>query len=111
MRIGIDARLSGEPRSGIGRYTRALVEALVRQAPEERWVLYLDRPVSGLPRGVETRCLPWPQRLVWTFWVLPRALRREPVDLFHGVTGYELTPGGPDRLDSTVLDLCGSQYP
>ena len=27
MRIAIDARLWGEPRSGIGRYTRALVEA------------------------------------------------------------------------------------
>ena len=111
MRIGIDARLSGEPRSGIGRYTRALVEALVRQAPEERWVLYLDRPAPGLPRGVETRCLPWPQRLVWTFWVLPRALRREPVDLFHGVTGFELPPGGAGRLVTTVHDLIAVRFP
>jgi len=28
MRVAIDARLWGEPRSGIGRYTRSLVEAL-----------------------------------------------------------------------------------
>ena len=44
MRIAIDARLWAEPRSGIGRYTRALTEHLLRLAPEERWILYVDRP-------------------------------------------------------------------
>src|SRR5262249_14746261 len=68
MQIGIDARLWGEPRSGIGRYTRSLVETLVSLAPEDRWVLYLDRPARELPPGAEARCLPWPQRLLWTLW-------------------------------------------
>jgi glycosyltransferase involved in cell wall biosynthesis len=111
MRIGIDARLSGEPRSGIGRYTRALVEALVRQAPDEEWLLYLDRPTAGLPDGVGTRCLPWPHRLVWTFWVLPRVLRREPIDLFHCVTGFELPPGSGRQLVTTVHDLIAMRLP
>ena len=51
MRIAIDARLWAEPRSGIGRYTRSLTEHLLRLAPEERWVLYVDRPPGPtLPR-------------------------------------------------------------
>jgi glycosyltransferase involved in cell wall biosynthesis len=111
MRIGIDARLWGEPRSGIGRYTRALVEALLQVAPDERWVLYLDRPPVGTPPGVETRCLPWPQRLVWTLWAAPRALRRDPVDLFHGVTGFELPPRRAGRLVTTVHDLIPFRFP
>jgi hypothetical protein len=36
MRIAIDARLWAEPRSGIGRYSRSLIEQLLPLAPEER---------------------------------------------------------------------------
>ena len=111
MRIAIDARLWGEPRSGIGRYTRSLVEALVRLAPDERWVLYTDRPVADAPPGTLVRSLPWPQRLVWTLWAAPRDLRRQPVDLFHGVTGFELPPGGAGRLVTTVHDLIPLRFP
>lgn len=111
MHIGIDARLWGEPRSGIGRYTRSLVEALVRLSPDERWALYLDRPTPEVPAGVETRCLPWPQRLLWTLWAAPRELRARPVDVFHGVTGFELPPGGAARLVTTVHDLIPLRFP
>ena len=112
MRIAIDARLWGEPRSGIGRYTRSLVETLTRLAPGQRWVLYLDRPaVPPLPDGVEARCLPWPQRLLWTLWAAPRDLRAHPVDLFHGVTGFELPPGRTCPLVTTVHDLVPLRFP
>lgn len=104
MRIGIDARLWGEPRSGIGRYTRALVEALLARAPEEDWVLYTDRPLPAPPAGARVRTLPWPQRLLWTLWAAPRDLRRAPADLFHGVTGFELPPAACP-LVTTVHDL------
>jgi glycosyltransferase involved in cell wall biosynthesis len=111
MQIGIDARLWGEPRSGIGRYTRSLVETLVKLAPEERWVLYLDRPARELPPGAEARCLPWPQRLLWTLWAAPRDLARRPVDLFHGVTGFELPRVVGARLVTTVHDLIPFRFP
>jgi len=111
MRIGIDARLWGEPRSGIGRYTRTLVEALIRQEPDQHWALYLDRAAEGIPAGAVTRCLPWPQRLVWTLWAAPRALRADPVDVFHGVTGFELPVGVPGRLVTTVHDLVPLRWP
>ena len=111
MRIGIDARLWGEPRSGIGRYTRSLVETLVKLAPEERWVLYLDRPARDLPADVEARCLPWPRRLLWTLWAARRDLARRPVDLFHGVTGFELPAARGVRFVTTVHDLVPFRFP
>lgn len=113
MRIAIDARLWGEPRSGIGRYTRSLVETLAQLAPGERWILYLDRPAtsSPLPAGVDARCLPWPQRLLWTLWAAPRDLRAHPVDLFHGVTGFELPAGRMCPLVTTVHDLIPLRFP
>jgi glycosyltransferase involved in cell wall biosynthesis len=111
MRIAIDARLWGEPRSGIGRYTRSLVEALVRDPQAASFVLYLDRETSVLPPATEARVLPWPQRLLWTLWALPRDLRRRPVDLFHGVTGFELPRGARCRLVTTVHDLIPARLP
>jgi glycosyltransferase involved in cell wall biosynthesis len=111
MRIAIDARLGTEPRSGIGRYTRSLTEHLRRLAPEEHWVHYVDRPGTAAAPGVEVRCLPWPQRLVWSLWHAPRDLRRRPVDLFHGVTGFELPPRGPWALVTTVHDLVPFRFP
>ncbi len=111
MRIAIDARLWAEPRSGIGRYTRALTDHLLRLAPEETWVLYVDRPPGPTGPGVEVRCLPWPQRLLWSLWHAPRDLRRHPVDVFHGVTGFELPGRGPWALVTTVHDLVPFRFP
>jgi glycosyltransferase involved in cell wall biosynthesis len=111
MRIAIDARLWAEPRSGIGRYTHALTEQLLRLAPEERWILYVDRAPGPAFPGAEVRCLPWPQRLLWTLWQAPRDLRRRPVDVFHGVTGFELPGRGPWGLVTTVHDLVPFRFP
>jgi glycosyltransferase involved in cell wall biosynthesis len=111
MRIAIDARLGTEPRSGIGRYTRSLTEHLRRLAPEEHWIHYVDRPGAAPGPGIEVRCLPWPQRLAWSLWHAPRDLRRRPVDVFHGVTGFELPPRGPWALVTTVHDLVPLRFP
>ncbi|HEV8675283.1 MAG TPA: glycosyltransferase family 1 protein [Methylomirabilota bacterium] len=113
MRIAIDARLWGEPRSGIGRYTRSLVEALLALAPDMQWILYLDdRPAPvAAPPGAETRCVGGRQRLLWSLWAAPRDLRQHPVDLFHGVTGFELPRAGASRLVTTVHDLIPLRLP
>ncbi len=111
MRIAIDARLWAEPRSGIGRYTRSLTEHLLRLAPEERWILYVDRPPGPSAPGAEIRCLATPRRLLWSLWHASRDLRRRPVDVFHGVTGFELPPRGTGALVTTVHDLVPLQLP
>src|SRR5262249_32061119 len=61
--------------------------------------------------GAEVRCLPWPQRLLWSVWHAPRDLRRRPVDVFHGVTGFELPGRGPWALVTTVHDLVPLRLP
>ena len=111
MRIAIDARLWAEPRSGIGRYTRALTEHLLPLAPEEQWILYVDRRPGPPLAGAEVRCLPGPQRLIWSLWHAPRDLRRRPVDVFHGVTGFELPGRGSWALVTTVHDLVPFRRP
>jgi glycosyltransferase involved in cell wall biosynthesis len=111
MRIALDARLWEEPRSGIGRYTRSLIEHLVRLAPHEAWTLYVDRLPGPDHPSVTIRCVARRQRLLWSLHDAPRALRRDPVDVFHGVTGFELPPRGPWALVTTVHDLIPLRFP
>ena len=48
MRIAVDARPLNHPRSGIGRYTRELLQRLLASG-KHRWFLYVDRPPEPLP--------------------------------------------------------------
>jgi glycosyltransferase involved in cell wall biosynthesis len=111
LRIGIDARLLDAPASGIGRYTRALVDALLGLAPHEDWRLYVDRAGAVAPAGARVRTVPWPQRLLWTLWAAPRALAREGLDVYHGVTGFELPRVAGVKLVTTVHDLIPLRFP
>ena len=45
MRIAVDARPLAAPLTGIGRYTRALLEAMVKIG--HQWFLYSDRPLQA----------------------------------------------------------------
>src|SRR5262249_49435567 len=85
--------------------------ALVPLAPQTRWVLYVDRPAAGVPAGAESRCLAWPQRLLWTLWAAPRGLRRSPVDLFHGGAGVELPSAGAARPGPTLPGPIPFRFP
>lgn len=114
MRVGLDARLLGEPRSGIARYTRQLVAELPGLlAPGEELVLFTDAPLPAAPAPgrVSQRCLGVRHRLLWSLWAMPRALGREPLDCYHSVTGFELPRSRQLPLVSTVHDLVPLSFP
>jgi glycosyltransferase involved in cell wall biosynthesis len=112
VRIGIDARLAGAPRTGIGSYTANLVAALARIGGPESFVLFTDRPLGPLPGSAFSNVvLPMPRRLVWTFGALPRACRRARLDLFHGTTNFEVPAFAGCPLVATVHDLIPLLFP
>jgi len=112
VRIGIDARLAGAPRTGIGSYTANLVAALARVGGPDSFVLFTDRPLVPLPGAAfSNEVLPMPRRLVWTFGSLPRACRRARLDLFHGTTNFEIPAFAGCPLVATVHDLIPLRFP
>ena len=113
VRVGIDARLLGDFRSGIGRYTSYLVEELGALPGPEEYTLFLDGPPRGqvgnprlTPYVIENR-----HRLLWSFHSLPLKLRRLQLDCFHSVTGYELPFVKRSAFVSTVHDLIPLRFP
>ena len=79
MRIAIDARTLGSPKTGDRTYCLNLVRGLAALRPEGEFLLYTDRE-TGLPEGLPANfaqvVLTAPQRGLWTPWSLPLDLRR-----------------------------------
>lgn len=123
MRIAVDYNAAVRQGAGIGRYTRELIAAVVRRAPELRFVLfyagaglkrsspYLDalRRLCDKHPNVEARPLPIHERLLTILWqrlLLPLPLERlvGPIDLLHA-PDFVLAPTRRARSILTVHDL------
>ncbi len=96
LRIGIDARAVCYPKTGDRSYTLGLIDGLarVREADDlgHEFVLYFDRKPpdnlgcmrEGRPKqGWQLRVLKTPIRRLWTLMCLPRAVRRDGLDVLH----------------------------
>ncbi|HTN53588.1 MAG TPA: glycosyltransferase family 1 protein [Anaeromyxobacter sp.] len=120
MRLGFDAKRVFHNATGLGNYGRDLVRALCAEAPEHAYLLYSPRP-GPLPfdaggARVEVRGPSGLGRLLPALWRqagVARDLRRDRVELFHGLTG-EL-PLGIERVGVapvvTIHDLIFERYP
>jgi glycosyltransferase involved in cell wall biosynthesis len=98
--IAFDARKLSGRRGGVGHYVTRLASHLARIAPEFNYVLLTNRQVDAslVPPGFRLAVLglglqdgSWPAKLYAPFWMnlqLPRALRRERVDLYHGTNFF-----------------------
>jgi glycosyltransferase involved in cell wall biosynthesis len=112
VRVGIDARLAAAPRTGIGSYTGSLIAALGRCGVRDQFVLFSDRPLTGLPgAGFANAVLPVKRRLPWTFGALPVACRAQRLDLFHGTSNFDLPFFAGCPLVATVHDLIPLRCP
>ncbi len=122
--IGIDATAALTQGGGIGRYTRELVQALVVEAPGNRYTLFSARPPATLPvpdslpvaPHVSHRPAPLDERWLYRLWhrariPLPVQLFTGPLDLFHS-PDFVLPPvGGRIPTLLTVHDLSFIRYP
>ena len=117
MRIAVDARPLAAPLTGIGRYTRALLDAMVEQG--HQWFLYSDRPLQvSLPENPRL----WvrhgdalggtPGSLRWAQWQYTRWAVQDVVDLFWSPR-HHLPLRLNKRIASvvTIHDLVWRQFP
>src|SRR5207253_6923046 len=98
MRVGLDGYPLCEPLTGVGHYTFELARALARNYPSDQFELiapYQFDPAvieqterEGIP-NLSLINLGLSARGRWWSLHLPRYLKRDALDLFHG-TNYEL---------------------
>jgi glycosyltransferase involved in cell wall biosynthesis len=111
-RIGLDARFALGERRGIGNYSLELFRAMASMNHEFEFVFYSDREdteglLSYLPNS-QVRVIRPGFYPLWEQVLLPLALRRDDIDLFHAVgnTAPVIMP----RRTKLVITLCDVMY-
>lgn len=97
LRIGFDAKRAVRNNTGLGNYSRLIIDSLARRFPENRYLLYapdnrpnprlapiLERPGVSLrlPAGAFGKALP----SLWRVRGVTADIRRDQIDLFHGLS-------------------------
>jgi len=118
MHIGFDAKRAFQNTTGLGNFARDVLRILAEWRPANRYVAYGPRLVAGqLPAGVEARgpdgALGRAAPSLWRVAGLAAQLRRDRVEIFHGLSG-ELPVGiekSGVRSVVTIHDLIFERYP
>lgn len=112
MRIGLDGFPLASPKTGVGHYTFELARAMAELAPQHQFEFISPLPYTP-ESGVALKSIsnltavnPQTNSITRRWWSigLPRYLKRNPVDIFHG-TNYEVPLWNRKRNLLTVHDL------
>ncbi|ADV42568.1 glycosyltransferase family 1 protein [Bacteroides helcogenes] len=125
MRIGFDAKRAAQNRTGLGNYSRFVIESLIKYAPDEHYLLYTPNPKKTSCIG-ETLlqdnteiCYPhkifWQKfRSLWRVWGITSDLEKDDIHLFHGLSNelpLNIRTAQNIRSIVTVHDLIFLRYP
>lgn len=97
MKIGFDGKRAVQNFTGLGNYSRYVLEALQTYYPNEELILYAPKFVDNkrltpiLDKGNVKLCLPrtdgWKKlRSIWRIWGITSDLKQDNIDIFHGLS-------------------------
>lgn len=109
--IGIDARLYSGNYTGIGTYTRSLVDNMAGLDRRNKYVLYTDHHFKRPGNNFAVINIPFPNRTIWTQLLLPAKARSHHLDLFHATANHELPLLLQCPFVVTVHDLIPVLFP
>lgn len=123
--IGFDAKRAAQNKTGLGNYSRFIIESVVRYVPDEHYLLYIPNPhrISSL-RGIEKaenvemrfpHTALWKKlRSLWRVWGITSDLKKKNVRLFHGLSNelpFNIRNAKNTRSIVTIHDLIFLRYP
>ena len=94
MKIGFDAKRIVQNFTGLGNYSRYVVEGIARFAPQTQCVLYAPERRESRRLSLFEQACPRAQmitatgglRSLWRVWGVTRRLQSDGIDLFHGLS-------------------------
>lgn len=120
MRIALSTSVVQRGRSGVGQYVLALVRALLPQAKDHEFILYVleeDMPLFEFSRPA-MRIEPVPERyrppvrnIAWHQGVLPGHLKRAGIQVLHVPSYRRMLWRRPCALVSTIHDMAPFDFP
>lgn len=112
MRIGFDAQRAFFNKSGLGSYSRNLIQSLSEKYPENTYLLYtpglnpdLYEPAPGLVEvKVPTRVMHRFLRDYWHSFYLSKELARDRIQIFHGLS-HEIPFNFPKKQVKSIVTI------
>ncbi|MCG2685974.1 glycosyltransferase family 4 protein, partial [Candidatus Parcubacteria bacterium] len=108
MKVGIDARVLGTSRA-LDRYTRNLVENLLKVEPRHDYVLFSDRDLAGHGFGLPVVQVP-PKLTFRDHFAMARSIKESGVDIFFHPDNIEFWRM-PVPSVVTIHDLTPYKFP
>lgn len=116
MRIGFDAKRAFNNRTGLGNYSRFVLNALQKFVPKHEYFAYTPKIKSGLFGFDLTQTPPLSNTLYGAWWRsygIVKDLQRDKIALFHGLSNelpHGLAKAGIKSV-VTIHDLIFLRYP
>ena len=125
MRIGFDGKRAVQNFTGLGNYSRYIVDILCQFGPENEYVLYApkkreNKRLDKLTKQYQQLQLSYPttsswKKLssLWRVWRVTRQLEKEKIDIFHGLSNELPLNIHQSEVKSivTIHDLIFLRYP
>ncbi len=116
MKIGFDAKRAFNNYTGLGNYSRFIIESLVQFVPENEYLLYTPKFPKNNPLSIDasqirsTRFL-W--KGLWRSLLINKDLQQEKVNIFHGLSNEIPIGLQKSKIKSivTIHDLIFLRYP
>ena len=123
MKIGYDAKRAFQNFTGLGNYSRTLIETLTTHFPENEYLLFTPK-LNDIPRVTKVTRYPSVSihlpnsRLgkklpaLWRSYTIKHDIKKSGVQIFHGLS-HELPLSMPKNVRSvvTIHDLIHERYP
>ena len=124
MKIGFDAKRAAQNRTGLGNYSRFVLQILSDFAPQNDYVLYIPderkEQLLASVKGTFKKAYPaegvWRKlRSLWRVWGITSDIQKDGLDIYHGLSN-ELPlnirrVGGSTKYIVTIHDLIFLRYP
>ena len=125
MRIGFDGKRAVQNFTGLGNYSRYIVDILCQFSPENEYVLYApkkreNKRLDKLTKQYQQLQLSYPttsswKKLssLWRVWGVTQQLEKEKIDIFHGLSNELPLNIHQSEVKSivTIHDLIFLRYP
>lgn len=120
MRIGFDAKRAFANKTGLGNYSRFILDALAAHQPAHEYLAFTPRNNRQLFDGFPTASIRYPESFLdkklsayWRYARITEQLRKEKIEVFHGLSNE--IPQGLQQADIrsvvTIHDLIFERLP
>lgn len=110
MRIGFDAKRAFHNNTGLGNYSRFIIEALIKYAPQHEYFAYTPNLSK---RDLDLKIITPKKKFLWRPWLIKSDLKSDSIQIYHGLSNelpFGKIPNGIKTV-VTIHDLIFERYP